>query len=148
MGNGRRGSGRWAGFLVACLAGMVNEALAQELIGMTDKDRRLQPGALGDDSAAQPAHRRVTVRNGHRLPEILRNTAGPLRNSSARKRLGGRGWGAARGHDKDQWPSPNRDGERPEPGHRGAGEGEGQADGEGGGPVRLECGRARRGRQG
>ncbi|MBB4693617.1 DUF6624 domain-containing protein [Paractinoplanes abujensis] len=50
---------------------MVNTALAQELIDMTDEDRRLQPGALGDDLAAQLAHRRVTTRNGDRLIEIL-----------------------------------------------------------------------------
>lgn len=50
---------------------MVDDALAQELIDMTDEDRRLQAGALGDDFAAQLAHRRVTVRNGDRLAEII-----------------------------------------------------------------------------
>ncbi|GAA2514650.1 DUF6624 domain-containing protein [Winogradskya humida] len=50
---------------------MVNDALAQELIDMTDEDRRLQPGALSDDFAAQLAHRRITVRNGDRLAGIL-----------------------------------------------------------------------------
>ncbi|MBL7255906.1 DUF6624 domain-containing protein [Paractinoplanes lichenicola] len=50
---------------------MVNAALAQELIDMTDEDRELQPGALGDDLTAQLAHRRVTVRNGDRLAEIM-----------------------------------------------------------------------------
>ncbi|MCO8276809.1 hypothetical protein M1L60_40140 [Actinoplanes sp. TRM 88003] len=50
---------------------MTDDALAQELIDMTDEDRRLQSGALGDDLAAQLAHRRVTVRNGDRLAEIL-----------------------------------------------------------------------------
>jgi hypothetical protein len=50
---------------------MTEEALAQELIDMTDEDRRLQGGALSDDVAAQLAYRRVTVRNGDRLAEIL-----------------------------------------------------------------------------
>ena len=50
---------------------MTDEALAQELIDMTEQDRRLQAGALGDDFAAQLAYRRVTVRNGDRLAEIL-----------------------------------------------------------------------------
>ncbi|AGZ40980.1 hypothetical protein AFR_13470 [Actinoplanes friuliensis DSM 7358] len=50
---------------------MVNDALAQELIDMTNEDRRLQPGALSDDFTAQLAHRRVTVRNGDRLAEII-----------------------------------------------------------------------------
>jgi hypothetical protein len=50
---------------------MVDEALAQELIDMTEEDRRLQNGALSDDFAAQLAYRRVTVRNGDRLAEIL-----------------------------------------------------------------------------
>jgi hypothetical protein len=51
--------------------GMADDALAQELIDMTDEDRRLQPGALSDDLTAQLAHRRVTVRNGDRLTEII-----------------------------------------------------------------------------
>jgi hypothetical protein len=50
---------------------MVDDALAQELMDMTDEDRRLQPGALSDDFAAQLAHRRVTVRNGDRLTDII-----------------------------------------------------------------------------
>ncbi|MEV4640202.1 DUF6624 domain-containing protein [Actinoplanes sp. NPDC049548] len=50
---------------------MTNDALAQELIVMTDEDRALQAGALGDDPAAQLAHRRVTVRNADRLAAIL-----------------------------------------------------------------------------
>ncbi|MFD1367030.1 DUF6624 domain-containing protein [Actinoplanes sichuanensis] len=50
---------------------MVDDALAQELIDITDEDRRLQAGALGDDFAARLAHRRVTVRNGDRLSEII-----------------------------------------------------------------------------
>ncbi|MFB9411625.1 DUF6624 domain-containing protein [Dactylosporangium matsuzakiense] len=50
---------------------MVHEALAQELIDMTDEDRRLQPGALGDDFGAQLAYRRVAARNGDRLADIL-----------------------------------------------------------------------------
>jgi hypothetical protein len=50
---------------------MANDVLAQELIDMTDEDRRLQPGALSDDFTAQLAHRRVTVRNGDRLAEII-----------------------------------------------------------------------------
>ncbi|WP_305783247.1 DUF6624 domain-containing protein [Symbioplanes lichenis] len=45
--------------------------LAAELITLTDEDRRLQPGALGDDPAARLAHRRVTVRNADRLTAIL-----------------------------------------------------------------------------
>ncbi|GIE30449.1 hypothetical protein Ait01nite_034940 [Actinoplanes italicus] len=50
---------------------MVDEALARELIDMTDGDRRLQAGALGDDLSAQLTHRRVTTRNGDRLAAIL-----------------------------------------------------------------------------
>jgi hypothetical protein len=50
---------------------MTDDALARELIDMTDHDKRLQGGALGDDFAARLAHRRVTVRNGDRLAEIL-----------------------------------------------------------------------------
>lgn len=50
---------------------MVDEALAQELIGMTDADLRLQPGTLGEDFAAQLAYRRLTVANGDRLAEII-----------------------------------------------------------------------------
>ncbi|SDS98323.1 DUF6624 domain-containing protein [Actinoplanes derwentensis] len=50
---------------------MLNEALARELTDLTDEDLRLQPGALGDDPAAQLAHRRVTVRNADRLTVIL-----------------------------------------------------------------------------
>ncbi|MGK5679130.1 DUF6624 domain-containing protein [Actinoplanes sp. URMC 104] len=50
---------------------MTHDTLAQELIEMTDEDRRLQGGALGDDPAGRLAHRRVTVRNGDRLAEIL-----------------------------------------------------------------------------
>lgn len=53
------------------VTGMRNQALARELIAMTDEDRRLQPGALGDDPAAQLAHRRVTVANADRLTAIL-----------------------------------------------------------------------------
>ena len=50
---------------------MTDESLARELIALTDEDRRLQPGALGDDPAARLAHRRVTVRNADRLATIL-----------------------------------------------------------------------------
>jgi hypothetical protein len=50
---------------------MADDALARELIDMTDEDRRRQPGALGDDLTAQLAHRRVTVRNADRLAEII-----------------------------------------------------------------------------
>lgn len=50
---------------------MPNDALAQELITMTDEDRELQAGALGDDLTAQLAHRRVTVRNADRLAQII-----------------------------------------------------------------------------
>ncbi|SNY44945.1 DUF6624 domain-containing protein [Paractinoplanes atraurantiacus] len=50
---------------------MANDALAQELIDMTDEDRRRQAGALSDDFTAQLAHRRVTVRNADRLAEII-----------------------------------------------------------------------------
>lgn len=53
------------------MPGMVDDVLAQELIDMTDEDRRLQAGALSDDLGAQLAHRRVTVRNGDRLGEII-----------------------------------------------------------------------------
>ncbi|MBB2948865.1 hypothetical protein FB565_008651 [Actinoplanes lutulentus] len=59
---------------------MVNEALAQELIAMTNEDRALQPGALSDDFTAQLAHRRVTVRNGDRLAEILDEHGWPTRD--------------------------------------------------------------------
>ncbi len=50
---------------------MTDEALARELITMTDEDRELQAGALSEDPTAQLRHRRVTVRNGDRLAEIL-----------------------------------------------------------------------------
>jgi hypothetical protein len=50
---------------------MTDHALAQELTDMTDQDRQLQGGALGEDFAAQLAHRRVTVHNADRLAEIL-----------------------------------------------------------------------------
>lgn len=50
---------------------MTYDALAQELIDLTDEDKRLQPGALGPDLTAQLAHRRVTVRNADRLAEII-----------------------------------------------------------------------------
>jgi hypothetical protein len=50
---------------------MTDEALADELIALTDEDRRLQTDALGPDLVAQLAHRRVTVRNADRLAEIL-----------------------------------------------------------------------------
>jgi hypothetical protein len=50
---------------------MTDDALARELIEMTEQDRGLQSGALGDDFAAQLAHRRVTVRNADRLAEIM-----------------------------------------------------------------------------
>ena len=68
---------------------MADEALARELIEMTDEDRRLQPGALSDDPAAQLAHRRVTVRNGDRLAEIVAEhgwpTAGLVGAEAARR---------------------------------------------------------------
>ena len=50
---------------------VIDQALAQELVDMTEEDRRLQSGALSDDFAAQLAYRRVTARNGDRLAEIL-----------------------------------------------------------------------------
>jgi hypothetical protein len=50
---------------------MTNDALAQELIALTDEDRALQAGALSGDPAARLAHRRVTVRNADRLAELL-----------------------------------------------------------------------------
>lgn len=50
---------------------MTDTALIQELTELTDDDRRLQAGALGDDIAAQLAYRRVTTRNADRLTEIL-----------------------------------------------------------------------------
>jgi hypothetical protein len=60
---------------------MTDDALAQELIDMTERDRRLQGGALGDDFAAQLAHRRVTVCNGDRLAEILDSHGWPTMSS-------------------------------------------------------------------
>jgi hypothetical protein len=50
---------------------MTNEALARELVALTDEDRDLQAGALAGDPAARLAHRRVTVRNADRLARIL-----------------------------------------------------------------------------
>ena len=50
---------------------MTNDALARELIALTDEDRARQAGALSGDPAARLAHRRVTVRNADRLAEIL-----------------------------------------------------------------------------
>lgn len=66
----------WPGLAAidSCLptvSAMTDEGLKQELIDMTDEDRRLQHGALGDDFGAQLAYRRVTVRNGDRLAQIL-----------------------------------------------------------------------------
>jgi hypothetical protein len=55
---------------------MTDDALAQELIDMTERDRRLQGGALGDDFAAQLAHRRVTVCNGIGWPRFWTATDG------------------------------------------------------------------------
>ena len=56
---------------------------------MTEQDRQLQAGALSDDFAAQLAHRRVTVRNGDRLAEILDGhgwpTAGSVGAEAARR---------------------------------------------------------------
>lgn len=46
-------------------------ALADELLAMTDEDRRRQPGALGADLAARLAYREVTTRNADRLAAIL-----------------------------------------------------------------------------
>jgi hypothetical protein len=60
---------------------MTDDALAQELIDMTEQDRRLQGGALSDDFAAQLEHRRVTVRNGDRLAEILDSHGWPTISS-------------------------------------------------------------------
>ncbi|GGQ83084.1 DUF6624 domain-containing protein [Couchioplanes azureus] len=60
---------------------MTDDALAQELIDMTEQDRNLQSGALGDDFAAQLAHRRVTVHNGDRLAEILDSHGWPTISS-------------------------------------------------------------------
>lgn len=56
---------------------MTNEALARELITLTDEDRDLQAGALGGDPAARLAHRRVTVRNADRLVSILETDGWP-----------------------------------------------------------------------
>lgn len=60
---------------------MTDDALAQELMEMTEQDRQLQSGALSDDFAAQLAHRRVTVRNGDRLAEILDSHGWPTVSS-------------------------------------------------------------------
>lgn len=38
---------------------------------MTDEDKRLQPGAHGEDLEAQLAYRRVVARNADRLSEIM-----------------------------------------------------------------------------
>jgi len=56
---------------------MTDDGLAHELIDMTEQDRQLQSGALGDDFAAQLAYRRITVRNGDRLAEILESHGWP-----------------------------------------------------------------------
>lgn len=64
-------------FAPSSVRSMVNEGLARELIDMTDEDRRLQTGALGEDFAARLAHRRVTVRNGDRLAEIIEKHGWP-----------------------------------------------------------------------
>ena len=56
---------------------MTDDGLAHELIDMTEQDRQLQSGALGDDFAGQLAYRRVTVRNGDRLAEILESHGWP-----------------------------------------------------------------------
>ena len=61
--------------------GMTDDALAQELIDMTERDRLLQSGALSDDFAAQLAHRRVTVDNGDRLAQILQSHGWPTVSS-------------------------------------------------------------------
>jgi hypothetical protein len=45
--------------------------LAEELIRLTEEDRRAQPDPFGADPAAQLAYRRVTTRNGDRLAEVL-----------------------------------------------------------------------------
>lgn len=58
-------------FSSSSVQSMDNDTLAQELIDMTDEDRLLQSGALGDDLVAQLAYRRVTVRNGDRLAQIM-----------------------------------------------------------------------------
>lgn len=60
---------------------MTDDALAQELIDMTERDRQLQSGALGNNFAAQLAHRRVTVHNGDRLAEILDRHGWPTMSS-------------------------------------------------------------------
>lgn len=48
---------------------------------MTDQDRRLQGGTLGEDFAAHLAHRRVTVHNAGRLAEILDSHGWPTTTS-------------------------------------------------------------------
>jgi hypothetical protein len=60
---------------------MTDDGRAQELIDMTEQDRQLQGGALGDDFAGQLAYRRVTVRNGDRLAEILESHGWPTISS-------------------------------------------------------------------
>ncbi|GLY89124.1 DUF6624 domain-containing protein [Actinoallomurus iriomotensis] len=61
-------------------AGPVDPALAEELVAMTDEDRRLQQGASAggdayrgwaEDAVAQLAYRRVTTRNADRLDRIM-----------------------------------------------------------------------------
>ncbi|GIM94893.1 hypothetical protein [Paractinoplanes toevensis] len=64
---------------------MADDAIAQEMIDMTDEDRRLQPGAHSGDFTAQLAHRKVTVRNGDRLTEIIAEHGWPARRSTARR---------------------------------------------------------------
>jgi hypothetical protein len=60
---------------------MTDDRLAQELIEMTERDRELQGAALSNDAAAQLTHRRVTVRNGDRLSEILDDHGWPTISS-------------------------------------------------------------------
>ncbi|BCL15544.1 DUF6624 domain-containing protein [Micromonospora sagamiensis] len=54
--------------------------LADELIAMTDEDRRRQPGALDGDPATRLAYRAVTTRNADRLGEILDRHGWPGRS--------------------------------------------------------------------
>lgn len=61
-------------------AAPVDPALSEELVAMTDEDRRLQQGAStggdayrgwAEDAVAQLAYRRVTTRNADRLDQIM-----------------------------------------------------------------------------
>jgi hypothetical protein len=60
--------------------GLRAAGLAAELIAMTNADKQAQGGAFGEDYDAQLAYRRITVRNGDRLTEIMTEYGWPGRS--------------------------------------------------------------------